>query len=115
MFGSSGRRATASCSVFLLSACLTVPALAQSGPPAIHIAATTLDVALTELARQTGVEIASTEPRLRSVRVQPIDARLSAREALRRLLDGTGYAAVALNGGGYRVVAQRTPKPRPLP
>lgn len=113
IIGSSGRSAVASFSIFLLSTCLIAPARAQSGEVSVHIAATTLDVALTALARQTGVEIVSTEPNLRKIRVRPLDGRLSVRKALERLLDHTGYRAVALSGGGYRIVAQPAPVVRP--
>lgn len=55
------------------------------------------------LARETGVEITSTEAGLRSVRTSPILGRMSVREALDRLLSNTGYRAIAV-AGGYRVV-----------
>lgn len=92
------------------------PAIARDA--AVNLPATTLDAALTMLARAGGVEIISTEPALRSVRTRAVQGNMSVRVALDRLLDGTGYHAVAIAGGGWRVVrgaAPRPPRPRPVP
>lgn len=55
------------------------------------------------LARETGVEITSTESGLRSVRTGPVLGRMPVRKALDRLLADSGYRAIAV-AGGYRVV-----------
>ncbi|MGN6819853.1 MAG: TonB-dependent receptor domain-containing protein [Sphingomonas sp.] len=85
---------------------------------AVSIPAATLDIALTTLARETGVEIISTEPGLRSVRTPALNGRMPVREALDRLLRATGYEARAA-GGGFRIVRAAVPKqhrtPRPVP
>ncbi|MBN8808935.1 MAG: TonB-dependent receptor [Sphingomonas sp.] len=112
------RRADAVALTILLAAAWPAPAFARD--PIIALPATTLDIALTTLARQAGVEIISTEPGLRSVRTRGVQGALPVRAALDRLLDGTGYRAVSLAGGGYRVVrgqATRITKPprRPAP
>lgn len=67
------------------------------------------------LAREAGVEIISTEPGLRSVETRAISGTMSPRQALSRLLEGTGYRAQPI-AGGYRVVrAQRPPARTPRP
>ena len=73
----------------------------------IVIPPATLDGALMMLARQTGVEIVSTESGLRLVRTAPVEGRMPVRAALARLLHGSGYRAVAIAGGGFRVVRVR--------
>jgi iron complex outermembrane receptor protein len=92
--------------------CYPSPAFARDAP--ITIPATTLDVALITLAREIGVEIISIEPGLRSVRTRPIRGTMSVRAALDRLLEGTGYGALA-SAGGYRVVRMALVKERLRP
>ncbi len=55
------------------------------------------------LGRQTGADIISTEPRLDMVRVPRVSGKLSPRAALDRLLRGTGYHAVAIDGRSFRI------------
>jgi iron complex outermembrane receptor protein len=83
---------------------LAAPTAAHAADSPVSISATTLDIALTTLARQTGIDIISTEPGLAGIRVKPVQGRISARAALDRLLAGSGYRAVAVDGRGYRVV-----------
>nr|WP_294042516.1 TonB-dependent receptor [Sphingomonas sp.] len=78
------------------------PAIARDA--IISIPATTLDVALVTLARETNVEIVSTEPALRQVRTRGVSGTMPVRKALALLLDGTGFRAISMPGGGYRVV-----------
>ena len=87
--------------LFILAACLPSAVFARDA--AVAIPPTTLDIALTTLAREAGVEITSTEPGLRSVRTRPLQGRMPVRQALDRLLADTGYRATAI-AGGYRVV-----------
>lgn len=105
------RRLRASFAFLLLgsSTWLSHPAAARD--TAISIPATTLDAALTTLAREANVEIISTEPALRSVRTRRLDGSMPVRAALDHLLDGTGYRAITLPGGGYRVLRAATPRP----
>jgi outer membrane receptor protein involved in Fe transport len=85
-----------------------VAALAQ--PAGIVIPATTLDRALIELARQSHQDVISTEPGLVAVRTQAVAARSPA-EAIAHLLQGTGYRAMQVPGGGWRIVRGAMPRP----
>lgn len=69
------------------------------------------------LARQAGISVASRESGLRRLRVRAVRGALSPREALRRLLAGTGYRAVAVSGGFRieRAPATRAPTRRVAP
>jgi outer membrane receptor protein involved in Fe transport len=86
---------------------LAAPTVARAADSPIAITATTLDVALTSLARQTGSDIISTEPGLSRIRVRPLQGRMSVRDALDRLLDGSGYRALAVDGRSFRIVRDR--------
>lgn len=103
----------------LLAALLvaSAPAAARADDPRIAIPAEPLDRALTALARQSGCDIISTEPGLARVRARPVSGKMTPREALRRLLDGTGYRAVAVDARSFRIerggaVALAQPTPR---
>lgn len=97
----------------MLAAAVPTPAVSRDA--AITIPATTLDAALTILARQAGVEIISIETGLRSVRTRAVAGPMPVRRAIDRLLDGTGYRALALADGGYRIVRGAGPRPRKPP
>lgn len=90
---------------------LVAPATARAADPSISISATTLDIALTSLARQTGTDIISTEAGLSRVRVKPMQGRMSVRAALDHLLAGSGYRAVAVDARSFRIVRDRRPAP----
>ena len=90
---------------------LAAPAVARAADSPITITATTLDIALTALARQTGTDIISTEAGLGRIRVRPIQGQMSVRAALDRLLQGSGYRAVAVDARSYRVVRDRRKPP----
>ncbi len=84
----------------------------------VSVPATTLDKALTALAREANAEIISTEAGLRTIRTQAVQGRMSVREALNRLLADTGYRAIPIGSGGYRVVratVRIAPRRRPSP
>uniref|UniRef100_UPI0035C9FD4D TonB-dependent receptor domain-containing protein n=1 Tax=uncultured Sphingomonas sp. TaxID=158754 RepID=UPI0035C9FD4D len=101
---------------FLLTAALPGAALAQS--LRIVIPAEPLDRALTALAQESGYDIISTEPGLAHIRARAVDGPMLPREALRRLLDGTGYRAIAIDSRSYRIVrgaASAPPRPRGAP
>ncbi len=87
--------------------CWSAAASARDAPVAIP--ATSLDQALTLLARQTGTDVISTEPGLRAVHVRAVSGHLSIRRALDRLLAGSGYRAVSVDARSFRVV--RAPAP----
>jgi len=90
---------------------LAAPTMARAADAPISITATTLDVALTALARQTGSDIISTEPGLARIRVRPIRGRMSVRAALDQLLEGSGYRAVAVDERSFRIVPDRRRAP----
>lgn len=79
----------------------------------VEIPATSLDQALAALARQTGADVISIEPGLRQVRSRAVSGTFSTRRALDRLLQGSGYRAVAVDARSYRVV--RAPAPPVVP
>ncbi|WP_232318386.1 TonB-dependent receptor domain-containing protein [Sphingomonas sp. TDK1] len=87
------------------------PALAQRST--ITLPPSTLDVAIGQLARLTGVDIVSTDSGLRAVPTSAVRGAGSVEAALRQLLRGTGYRARALRGGGYRI--ERAPMRRTPP
>lgn len=90
----------------MLSAALVVagtPAMVRAQTPRIAIPAEPLDQALTALARQSGFDIISTEPGLARVRTRAVTGAMAPREALRRLLEGTGYRAVAIDARSFRI------------
>ena len=84
--------------------CLPDPATARDLRGTISIPATTLDTALVLLARESHAEIVSTEPGLKAVRTRPLHGNMSPRRALAQLLEDTGYRAITIAGGGFRVV-----------
>lgn len=103
--------------------CLTLAALgagaaAQAQCKSVNVAAAPLDRALVSLARQIGVDIASTEGNLESVRGNAVSGCLSPARALDRLTRGTGYRAEPTGNGSYRLVRapeRRRPPAPPLP
>lgn len=70
----------------------------------IAIPAEPLDQALMALARQIDFDIISTEPGLARIRSKSVTGEMSPSEALRHLLDGTGFRAIMVDGRSYRIV-----------
>jgi iron complex outermembrane recepter protein len=70
----------------------------------ISIPAGPLEAALIALARQTGASI-GLPGRMPHIRVKKVIGRLSAEQALRQLLKGTGYAGVPVGPNAWRLVA----------
>ena len=89
------------------------PTVATAQTYQIAIPAEPLDRALTDLARQSGTDIISTEPGLAAIRARAVSGRMAPREALRRLLDGTGYRAVTVDGRSFRIMRAPRAAPRP--
>lgn len=113
-FWRSRGAAHASLALALVLILPAAPALAQRRP--IAIPAGTLDLAIGQLARQTGVDIVSTDTGLRSIRTPAVRGELRVEIALAQLLRGSGYKARRLPGGGYRVELSRSrPARRPTP
>lgn len=112
-FWRSRGAAHASLALALVLALPAAPALAQRR--SIAIPAGTLDLAIGQLARQSGVDIVSTDTGLRTIRTPAIRGELSVAAALAQLLRGSGYKARRLPGGGYRVEQARVRAPHRLP
>jgi len=109
------RRLEVVSAVIAAAACLPAAVQARAAVAPVAIPATTLDAALLTLARISGVEIVSTENGLHAVRCRPLRGTMTVAAALRRLLAGTGYRAVAGPGGTYRIVVAPRPARRPPP
>ncbi len=95
---------------------MALPFAAFADAPRIAIPAEPLDQALTALARQSGTDIISTESGLPRIRTRALSGRMSPSDALRRLLDGTGYRAVAVDARSFRIErvgagALKSPRP----
>ncbi|WP_443025363.1 TonB-dependent receptor domain-containing protein [Sphingomonas sp. RB3P16] len=90
----------------------TLPGIARAESAPIAIGAQTLDHALTALAAQSGFDIISTEPGLSRVRTGGVRGAMTPRDALRRLLDGTGYRAIAVDARSFRIVRAVDAAPR---
>lgn len=73
----------------------------------ISIEPSTLAAAITRLAQQCRCEIVSVEAGLGNVRVARVTGVMPISAALEKLLRGTGYRAVGMAGGSYRVVRGR--------
>jgi outer membrane receptor protein involved in Fe transport len=101
--------------IFALAPCVGWGATAQAQCRKIEIGAGALNEALMSLARQTGADIATSDGAVRLARAKPVSGCLSVSQALERMMRGTGYRALPLVGGGYRIVkvsaAKRVPAP----
>ncbi|WP_336952163.1 MULTISPECIES: TonB-dependent receptor [Sphingobium] len=115
IFGSCARRGarTALSCCALAAAELAAPGSAWAQARQISIDAAPLPAALAELSRQTGIAVGF-EGRLPDIRSRPVSGRLTARQALAKLLEGTGLTAQRLSPTTFRLVrAERAPLPRP--
>lgn len=102
---------------FAVAPPFSTPLAAQSQRD-FNVPAGRLSSSIRTLARQAGISIASRDSGIRRVRVKAVKGRMSVSEALRRMLAGTPYRAVAVRGG-YRIerrpVVRRTPRATPAP
>ncbi len=100
-------------SVLLSASVCSPPALAQVGldaaPQAFQIEAQPLDAALNELARQAGLQLLFSHEAVAGRQAPSVSGELTPRQALDRLLQGTGLAATVR--GQAIVVAPRPPAP----
>ncbi|WP_367890205.1 TonB-dependent receptor [Sphingomonas zeae] len=89
----------------------------SAGGRRIVLAPATLDFALRELARQGGITVVATDPRLREVRTRALTTGAPPARALAQLLRGTGYHAVPVDAASFRIVGtpRRPPIDRNLP
>jgi len=88
---------------------------AQAQCRKINLAAGTLDDALLSLAHQTGTDIATSESGAGIVLVKPLSGCFSVSRALERLTRGSGYRAVAVGNGSYRIVKAPVRRLAPTP
>ena len=84
----------------------------SAGGRRIVLAPATLDFALRELARQGGITVVATDPRLREVRTRALTTGAPPARALAQLLRGTGYHAVPVDAASFRIVG--TPRRPPI-
>jgi outer membrane receptor protein involved in Fe transport len=101
--------------VCIAALCLAAtPATAQE--VAFDIPAGRLSDALVALGEQAGITIGASDPGLASVRSRQVRGRMTVREALSRLLAGTGYRFAFVAPGTVRVtrIAVTDPAPRPV-
>ncbi len=92
-----------------------VPGRVAAQTSGLSVPATTLDRALSILARQSGADIISTERGLGHVRVPALDRAPSIAAALDRLLANSGYRAIRIDAHSFRIVAAVRPPLRPAP
>jgi len=90
---------------------IDIPDAAAQSQTQFDVPAGRLSSAVRQVARQAGISIATRESGLRSIRSRAIRGRMSAGEALRQLLAGTPFRAVAIGGGNFRI-ERRPPAPR---
>ena len=93
----------------LLSGAVAIPIAAHAQSETrhdIHIAPGTLTRALQALSKQTGIAVGGTEPALSRLRTTGVDGRMTVADALRRLLNGTGYQAQRVSANVYRIERQ---------
>jgi len=101
---------------------VAAPASARGERAAIDVPAVRLDQAIGILGRQSGVSVGFRDPSLGSRQVKAVKGRMSADEALRRMLKGTGARVrqVAVNSylieadRARAVVPPRRPQTRPV-
>ena len=98
---------------------LAAPSLALSLSAPVHaaerraiaVAPAPLDRAIAALAQQAGVDIGSAEPGLGQIRVAGVRGRLTAADALDRLLSGTDLVAQRIGSDSFRIVRRAAPRP----
>jgi hypothetical protein len=92
--------------VFLISVCaLAISALSfADSPPQIDIPAGELTVALQQLAWQTGVEFVYSAEEIKGVHTQGAHGKLTAKEAVSKLLEGTKLQ-LTIHGSGAFLIA----------
>lgn len=90
-------------------------AQAASAPQAIDIPAGNLAQALERLGEQTGVLITYAPGLVQGVRVSSVSGQLAPGDALRRLLEGSGIQAEAVNDKTFVLKRAATPSAAPRP
>jgi outer membrane receptor protein involved in Fe transport len=98
---------------FTFAFCLAAAPAAAQQAVSFNIPGGRLSDALILLGQQAGITIGASDPGLVTVRVAGLRGRMPVREALRRLLAGTGYTFSFVGPSAVRVV-RATPPRRPL-
>ncbi len=95
---------------------ISAPAVAREERAAVDVPAARLDQAIGILGRQSNASIGFRDPQLAQKRVNAVHGRMSAAEALDRMLRGTGARARRVAANSYLIEAERArPMPRPAP
>ena len=95
----------------IISAAATPATAAQA--PSFNIAAGRLSDALIALADQAGITVGASDPALSRIRSRSVRGRMSVRDALTRLLAGTGYGFAFVDAHAVRIFRSAAPPPRP--
>lgn len=99
-------------SLLALSCALSLSAMAQGRPDAtVNIPAGDLASSLELLRKQTGLEIIYSASELKGARTKQLSGIYSREEALKRLLEGSGFALKVDASGAYAIV-RLTPTPK---
>lgn len=88
-------------SLAIICACAS-PATAN--PKNFNIPAERLDIALIQLAQQSGISIGALDPKLADVRSRAVRGNMQVPRALTIMLKNTGFAFVAVDATTYRVI-----------
>ncbi|WP_231642925.1 TonB-dependent siderophore receptor [Ralstonia syzygii] len=110
---SSAPRRTCLALLIALSATRQAHALADEIPRLFHIERAPLEHVLLEIARVSGQHVSFASGVVKARWAGPIDGTMSAREAARRALQGSGLALASLPDGTLTVVASDTADPPP--
>lgn len=91
--------------------CVGTSAAAREAPSSISIVASSAGEAARALARQTHVSIGFSDPAQAQAKVRPVDGRMTVRQALAKLLAGTGLHARLMGPGVWLVENSRKSLP----
>lgn len=95
---------------------VAMPAYAQGEPRyRLHIPAGPMTTALAELAAATRQGIGTIDPDVARQRARAIEGEMTLRQALHRMLAGSGSRAVMISSGGWRIERDRTSRSRLAP
>jgi iron complex outermembrane recepter protein len=90
-------------SLAIIFACAS-PAMAN--PQNFNIPADRLDIALIQLAQQSGISIGGVDSKLAAVRSRGVRGKMQVSRALNIMLKGTGFDFVAVDATTYRIIRQ---------
>lgn len=87
-----------------LSLGVAAPAMANDNRYSVSLPAQTLDASLVQMSRSMGLQLIYTDAAIRDLRAPPVRGRMTARQTLDRLLNGTGYVYRFVNANTVRVL-----------